>query len=86
MIPASILDELGIERVETLTFRLAGGSTRQFDIGWADMVLEGRPVRPAHVVFGTDSSRVLPGAMALEAFALAADAKNRRLIPAKLTL
>ena len=50
------------------------------------MVLEGRPVRPAHVVFGTDSSRVLLGAMALEAFALAADAKNRRLIPAELTL
>ena len=41
---------------------------------------------PVAVVFGLDSSKILPGAMALETFALAADAQNRRLIPAELTL
>ena len=73
-------------RVQTLTFRLANGSTRDLDMGWSDMELGGLEARPVYVVFGTDSDRVLLGAMALEAFALAADAKNRRLIPAELTL
>ena len=39
-----------------------------------------------HIVFGPDSEKILLGAMALEIFALAADAKYRRLIPAELTL
>ena len=86
MIPAAILDDLDIGRVQTLTFRLANGSTRDLDMGWSDMELGGLEARPVYVVFGTDSDRVLLGAMALEAFALAADAKNRRLIPAELTL
>ena len=39
-----------------------------------------------YVVFGPDSSKTLIGALALETFALAADAKYGRLIPAELTL
>ena len=84
LIPAALLDDLGVARRETLTFRLADGSTQEFDIGWADIELEGR-TKPVYVVFGPDN-RILLGAMALEAFALAADAKNRRLVPADLTL
>ena len=84
LVPAALLDDLGVARRETLTFRLADGSTREFDIGWAEMELEGR-TSPVHVVFGPEN-RILLGAMALEAFALAADAKNRRLVPADLTL
>ena len=84
LIPAALLDDLGVARRETLTFRLADGSSREFDIGWAEMELEGR-VKPVHVVFGPEN-RILLGAMALEAFALAADARNRRLVPADLTL
>ena len=63
-----------------------GVGAAMLDIGWSDMELGGLEARPVYVVFGTDSDRVLLGAMALEAFALAADAKNRRLIPAELTL
>ena len=84
LIPAALLDDLGVVRRQTLTFKLADGSTQEFDIGWAEMELEGR-TNPVHVVFGPEN-RVLLGAMALEAFALAADAKNHRLIPADLTL
>ena len=84
LIPAAMLDDLRVVRRQTLTFKQADGSTQEFDIGWAEMELEGS-INPVHVVFGPEN-RVLLGAMALEAFALAADAKNRRLVPADLTL
>ena len=85
VIPMDILDALGIERDETELFSLADGSVQELDIGWADMVLEGR-TRSVYVVFGTSSEKILLGSMALEAFALAADAKNHRLIRAELTI
>ena len=84
LVPAALLDDLDIFREESLMFRLADGSTRELDIGLAVMGLEGRS-KSVYVVFGPEN-RILLGAMALEAFALAADAKNRRLIPADLTL
>jgi predicted aspartyl protease len=79
-VPASFLDELGIERVETVRFRLADGSTREFPIGLAEMELEGRS-RFVYVVFGTEDGGALLGAMALESFGLAADAQHRRRFP-----
>ena len=85
LIPEPILEELGIDRVRTRTFSLADGSQRELALGWLEMELEGQ-TDYVHVVFGTDRDTILLGAMALEVFALAADAKNRRLIPAQLTL
>ena len=85
LVPASILEELSIERVESRVFSLADGSRQELSIGWAVMELDGHR-SPVAVVFGLDSSKILLGAMALETFALAADAKNHRLIPAELTL
>lgn len=85
VIPAQILDELGIEREETLVFSFADGSRRELPIALAEMELQGRR-GAVYVVFGPDSRKVLLGAMALETFALAADAKNGRLIPAELTI
>ena len=85
VIPAQILDELGIERERTRTFSFGYGSTRELATGWAEMELQGE--RDAvQVVFGPGSRKILLGAMALETFALAADAKYRRLIPAELTI
>ena len=85
LVPASILEELGIERFETRTFSLADGSRRELALGWAEMELEGRPGF-VYVVFGDAGGKILLGATALEAYGLAADAKNRRLIPGELTL
>ena len=85
VIPAQILDELGIERDETELFSLADGSVHELAIGRAEMELQGR-TRDVYVVFGSDTRKILLGAMALEAFALAADARHRRLIRAELTL
>ena len=85
VIPAQILDELGIERERTRTFSFGDGSRRELATGWAEMELQGE--RDAvQVVFGPDSRKILLGALALETFALAADAKYRRLIPAELTI
>ena len=55
------------------------------DVGWVQMELEGQSGH-VYVVFGRDNGPILLGAMALETFALAADAKNRRLISAQATL
>ena len=85
LVPGAMLDELGIERSQSKVFSFADGSTRELSIGWVEMELEGE-TGYVYVVFGPDSRKVLLGAMALEAFALAADAKYRRLIPAELTL
>ena len=85
MVPASILEELGLEPFATETFTLADGSRREYSLGWVEMGLDGR-IRPVDIIFGDEGVKVLLGAMTLEAFALAADAKNRRLIPGELTL
>lgn len=84
LIPASALIELGIEPEKTRSFRLANGNIQDFPVGRADIELE-NSTENVHVVFGPEN-RILLGAMALEAFALAADAKNRCLVPADLTL
>ena len=85
VIPAATLDELGIEREETRVFSFADGSRRELPIALAQMELEGQS-GAVYVVFGPDSRKILIGALALETFALAADAKFRRLIPAELTI
>ena len=85
VIPAQILDELGIEREETLLFSFADGSRRELPVALAEVELQGRR-KAVYVVFGPDSRKILLGALALESFALAADAKNGRLIPAELTI
>ena len=85
MIPASILEELGIAREDTETFNLADGSRRAYDLGIARLELAGKR-RPVAVIFGPENAGILLGALTLEVFALAADAKYRRLIPAVLTL
>ena len=85
LVPAYILDELGIKRAHSKVFSLADGSKQELSIGWLEMELEGQTGN-VYVVFGPDSGKILLGAMSLETFALAADAKYRRLIPAELTL
>ena len=85
MVPASILEELGVQREAVEAFILADGSRREMSIGLVTMELDGRR-RSVYAIFGAEGVKILLGAMALEAFALAADAKNRRLIPGELTL
>ena len=85
VVPGAILAEMGVEAGYTEPFVLADGSEVELAVGWVAMELDGKR-RPVHVVFGPDDETILVGAMSLEAFALAADARNGRLIPGRLTL
>ena len=85
IVPEPILDEMGVARDEPALFGLADGSTREMSVGEVLLGLQGR-TKTVQVVFGPDPRKTLLGAMALEAFGLAADAKNHRLIPAELML
>ncbi len=84
-VPASILEELGIRRERTSRFRLADGSIREMSMGWTPMELED-DIASVYVVFGDEGCSILLGALAMETFALAIDANNRRFIPADLPL
>lgn len=85
VVPESVLDELEVERRRTRTFKLADGSRREMSLGLVTMELAGQ-IDDVHVAFGVDESTILVGALALEVFALAADATYRRLISAELTM
>ena len=84
IIPAAVLEELGVMPLRSVRVRYADGSFAELGLGEAQMELEGM-TRTVQVLFGTSADTFLLGAMALEAFALAADATNRRLIPAQVT-
>ena len=85
IIPASVLDGLGIARDETEQFRLADGSILEMDLGLALLEMDGR-ARTVHIAFGPDDDVVVIGAMTLERFGVAVDPVHRRLIPATLTI
>ena len=84
-VPASTLEELGIERERSRVFTLADGSKRELFIGLVRMGLQGENAS-VYVIFGDENGKILLGALALESFGLAADATIGRLIPGELTL
>ena len=84
-VPASILDELGVRRERTARFTLADGSRRELSMGLTPIELED-DIASVYVIFGEEGSSILLGALALETFALAVDAKRQVFIPADLPL
>ena len=81
--PASLLEGLGIERTDTMRFRLADGSRTELSLGRVMLELEGR-LAPIKIVFGPEGSSVMLGALALESFGLAADVSIQQLVPAEV--
>ena len=51
LVPAYILDDLGIERVRSSVFSLADGSRKELSMGWVEMELQGETAH-VHIVFG----------------------------------
>ena len=84
-VPALILEGLGVEREYSEVFRLADGSRRELSVGLVKIELEGQ-TRSVYTIFGPAGSSVLLGALALETFALAVDAKRQRFVKADLPL
>ena len=83
--PASMLERLEVEPMETVEFILADGSRIKLDIGEAPIRAAGRQAATI-VVFGEEDSMPLLGAYALEGLRLAVDPFNRRLVPGEAYL
>ena len=78
MIPGSLLQELGIDPVETRISRIADGSRMELQTAWARFSAEGRNA-VARVSFGPEGTYLI-GATTLEDMGLAVDPVDRRLI------
>lgn len=85
IVPARILDELGIKREYYQRFRREDGFVRQLGIGLAKTGLQGKTSHD-YIVFGDDLHEAVVGSMTLTIFALAADPEQGRLVPGILTL
>ena len=79
ILPGSLLRELGVEPIESRTFRVADNRQIQRGFGQTYMKIDGRPI-VCPVVFGDDNSMPLLGAVTLEIFALGIDPVHSRLI------
>ena len=80
VVPASVLDDLGIEKEERKAFTLANGDTEERDVGQAEFRIQGK-ARTSPVVFGRENVKLL-GAVSLETLGLIADTSAKELIPA----
>lgn len=81
VVPASILERLGVSPHETRGFVLADGSRIERGFGRTWMRLDGRE-EMSPVVFWNEGSTPLLGAVTLEIFGLGIDPVNGRLVPA----
>ena len=79
MLPASLLESLGVAPIERFSYTLADGSEVEYDFGMARLGLEGHPERYCPVIFGADD-QYLVGATTLEFFNLMVDPVDGVLI------
>ena len=76
----SLLRSLGVVPLGNLSFRLANGQSVMRDVSEAPMRI-GNMVRTSPVIFGSDDSDNLLGAVTLEIFGLGVDPVDQKLIP-----
>lgn len=85
VIPASLLESLGIAKVLAVTLVLADGRRAQRDVGEA-VVTVNDDSTPCRVVFGRSGDAALLGLTVLEQLGLAVDPVQRRLVPTDFLL
>ena len=78
IVPAPILDDLGVESQRSGSFELADGSFRDYRIGETTLRVEGEEVHSV-VVFGDEDMGPILGAYTLERIGLAVDPARQRL-------
>ena len=78
--PSSLLEQLGVRRIDSIRLSLADGSSVVYDIGRAIASIDGRR-ESTLVLFGGDDSRALLGAYTLEGLRLTVDPVHMRLVP-----
>ncbi|MCE2458053.1 MAG: retroviral-like aspartic protease family protein [Dehalococcoidia bacterium] len=79
MIPASVLNRLGVVPVAQMNFILADGQRIERDVGEASLRILGSSFH-SPIVFANEDSNVLLGAVTLQIFGLGVDSLNERLI------
>ena len=84
MIPASVLERLGIEPTRTRRFRIASGDRVEFPTALASFETGGYEGE-ARVVFGPEGQYLL-GATAMEDMLLIVDPIGKRLVPEEALL
>ena len=87
VLPQNVLQDLGVEAIERVTFQLADEREVEYEVGEARIRLDGRE-RTTLVVFGPEDATALLGATTLELFNLAVDPVRRRLVsvPSRLKI
>lgn len=85
VVPAEVLDRLGIKPIATEEFRLANGEVIRRRKGTAHFKL-GDKVGGADAIFGEPGDSILLGAFTLEALGLALDPIRRELKPLPMIL
>lgn len=80
VVPAGVLDRLGVQRERRLRFRSADDRVIERDVGETYVRLDGQTLRTL-VVFGDEGATSLLGVYTLERALLAVDPVGQRLIP-----
>ena len=83
MLPDGLLRGLGIEVIESVSFKLADErvvEVVEYEVGEARLRLDGRE-RTTLIVFGPDDAAPLLGATSLELFNLGVDPVGQSLVP-----
>ncbi len=79
VLPSSLLGRLGVRVQRRASFEIADGSVLELDVGETLVRLEGQTITTT-VVFGTEATQPLLGAVALETALLAVDPARQRLV------
>lgn len=85
VVPTSVLDALGVARLERHEFTLADGTHQAYDIAEACFELETRG-RISQVVFAPEGVTPLLGVFTLESLGLMVNPVTRELLPMRLFL
>ena len=80
MLPATVVQELGLETPRQRAVMLASGELVTYRVGIVNLALQGEEW-PTFFLEGPSGSLALLGAFTLEGFALAPDPVNKRLVP-----
>ena len=80
IVPSPVLERLGIEPIETVSFRIADNTIIERSIGDTLVGIEGKTFSTI-VVFGDEEATPLLGVYALERALLAVDPVGQRFVP-----
>jgi len=82
MLPASMLQNLGVVPHDRAEFELADGNVAEMDIGRTWVRIDGRS-EIVPIIFGEEGTTALLGAVTLEIFRLGVDLVRQELIPVR---